>query len=212
MYDVVDAILKRLDGQVVFSVICFYTDVLPAIVDADDSELVRNIFDGLPVWYVMEPGKTDLGAGVRESLAALREYPPDSTTLFVCTDGDTLPVGLVPRRPESIRDVYVLGVGDTKRGTFIDDHLSRQNPAVLGALAGRLGGHYIDVNEKHVPTYSLGTLATSGVPRHRRFGLVDAAIYVFAAAAALLALLPVALGLLGSDWRAVRPPTRVETT
>lgn len=212
MHDVVDAVLERLDGQVLFSVICFYTDVLPAVVDAEDSELVRNIFAGLPVWYVMESGKTDLGTGVRASLQMLRDYPPESTTVFICTDGDTVPVGLVSRRPESVRDVYVLGVGDTQRGTFIDDHLSRQDAAVLGALAGRLGGHYIDVNEKHVPTRSLGTLARGGAPAQHRLGLVDAAIYVFAVSAALLALLPILLALLGSDWRAVRPGTRVETT
>ena len=50
---VVDGVLQRVEGQVALSVICFYTDALPAVLDARDSELVRNIFAGLPVWYVM---------------------------------------------------------------------------------------------------------------------------------------------------------------
>ncbi|HPM81483.1 MAG TPA: hypothetical protein PLF81_12330, partial [Candidatus Anammoximicrobium sp.] len=64
-YEVVDGILRRLEGDVVYSVIVFYTDALPVVVDAKDAELVRNVFNGLPVWYVMKPGKTDLGTGVR---------------------------------------------------------------------------------------------------------------------------------------------------
>jgi len=210
MSDVVDAVLERLEGQVLLSVICFYTDVLPAVVEAEDGELVRNIFDGLPVWYVMESGKTDLGRGIRESLAMLGEQEPGSTTLFICTDGDTLPTGRLPRSPESVRDVYVLGVGNPKRGTFIDDHLSRQNAPLLSSIAGRLGGQYIDVNQRHVPTRSLGALATAKAPPHRRWKLVDVAIHVFAGAATLLALLPVALALLGTDWHTVSRASRTE--
>ncbi len=209
MHDVVDGVLQRMEGQVAFSVICFYTDALPAVIDARDSELVRNIFAGLPVWYVMESGKTDLGAGVRAAIQQLREYPPGSTTLFVCTDGDCVSVGPLPARAASIDQVYVLGVGDPDRGTFIDDHLSRQDAAVLTSLAGRLGGVYLDVNTRHVPTYSLGSLATGGKQAAHRWGLVDLAIYVFAVSATLLAILPIALALFGSDWRAVRPQRNV---
>ena len=37
-----------------------------------------------------------------------------------------------------------------------------------------------------------------------RFGLIDLAIFVFAAAAVVLALIPVLLEYFGSDWKTVR--------
>jgi Ca-activated chloride channel family protein len=204
MRDVVDAILQRVDGDVVYTVIGFYTDAMPVIVDAEDAELVRNAFDGLPIWYGMKAGKTDLGTGVRKSLEHLRDYPPGDTTMFVCTDGDTIELGAIAKSPQAVRDVYVLGVGDPRQGTFIDGHLSRQDPAVLRTLAGRLGGRYLDVNEKHVPTLTLGALASGIETGKHRFELVDLAIVVLAAAAAVHALIPVLLEYFGSDWRAVR--------
>ena len=203
-YEVVDAILRRLDGDVVYSVIAFYTDAMPVVIDAKDAELVRNVFNGLPIWYVMEPGKTDLGTGVRRALELLDEYPDDSTTVFLLTDGDAIELGMIPKPPASVRDVYVLGVGDPRQGTFIDDHMSRQDAAMLGTLAGRLRGKYVDVNEKHVTTLALGSLAGGSGATKTSYSLVDIAIFVFAAAAIALALMPVALEFFGSDWKTVR--------
>jgi Ca-activated chloride channel homolog len=203
-HEVVDGILRRLDGDVVYSVIVFYTDALPVVVDAKDAELVRNVFNGLPVWYIMKPGKTDLGSGVRKTLEHLAGYPLDSTTVFLLTDGDATELGTIPKPPNSVRDVYVLGVGDPNQGTFIDDHMSRQDASLLGTLAGRLRGKYIDVNEKHVTTLALGTLARGVGAAKTSYGLVDIAILVFAAAAIGHALIPVALEYFGSDWKAVR--------
>lgn len=206
MYEVVDALLKRIDGDVVYTVIGFYTDAMPVILDTEDTELVRNVFNGLPVWYVMEPGKTDLGSGVRKTFEHLRTLPKESTTIFICTDGDTIDLGPVPKPPAAATSVYVLGVGDPHQGTFIDGHMSRQDTAVLGSLAGRLRGQYFDVNTKHVPTLSLGTLA-AGVGRAKpTYELADIAIIVLAVAAGALAALPVLLEYLGTDWRVVRAP------
>jgi Ca-activated chloride channel family protein len=204
---VVDAILRRIDGDAVYSVIGFYTTAMPVIVDAQDAELVRNVFDGLPVWYVMEEGKTDLGTGVRLALEHLAEYPAGSTTVFVCTDGDTVGIGSIPKPPESVRQVYVLGVGDPLQGTFIDDHISRQDAATLRTLAGRMGGEYIDVNEKHLSTLALGTLAAGVGGVKDTMNLTDFAIYLFAAAALVLAVLPMMLEYFGSDWKPVRVPS-----
>jgi Ca-activated chloride channel family protein len=203
-HEVVDGILRRLDGDVVYSVIGFYSDALPVVVDAKDAELVRNVFDGLPIWYVMKPGKTDLGTGVRRTLEQLVDYPDDSTTLFLLTDGDAIDLGVVPKPPDSVRDVYVLGVGDSNQGTFIDDHMSRQDASLLGTLAGRLRGKYIDVNEKHLTTLALGSLARAVGATKTTYGLVDIAIFVFAAAAIAQMLVPVALEYFGSDWKTVR--------
>ncbi len=203
-YEIVDAILQRLDRDLIYSVIGFYTEAMPVVVDAEDAELVRNVFDGLPVWYVMKPGKTDLGKGVSTTLEHLRDYPSDATTVFICTDGDTIRPGAIPKPPPAVCDVYVLGVGNPTRGTFIDDHMSRQEASVLRALAGRLGGKYFDVNEKHVPTLTLGTLAAGVGVTGGGYDLVDWAIFVLLAAAAVHALIPVLLQYFGSDWKTVR--------
>jgi Ca-activated chloride channel family protein len=204
MHEVVDAILRRVDGEVVYSVIGFYTDAMPVIVDSDDAELVRNVFNGLPIWLAMKPGKTDLGTAVRKAMDHLSGYPQASATVFLCTDGDTIELGTVPKPPPAARAVYVLGVGDPHQGTFIDGHMSRQDTSRLSALAGRLRAQYIDVNQKHVPTFTLGTLAMGSGAAKGRFTLVDLAILVFAAAAAAHALIPVLLEYLGSDWKAIR--------
>jgi len=208
MADVVDAVLQRIDGHVIYSVMGFYTECMPVIVDAEDSELVRNVFAGLPVWYAMEAGKTDLGTGVRTTLERLAAYPSGSTTLFVCTDGDTIEMGSIPKPPPSVSSVYVLGVGDPDEGTFIDGHMSRQDPSVLRAVAGRMRGEYLDVNQRHVPTLTLGTLATSAAAVKGQYDLLDVAIFVFAVASAAHALIPVLLQWFGSDWKAVRVERR----
>ncbi|HYW80269.1 MAG TPA: vWA domain-containing protein, partial [Thermoguttaceae bacterium] len=212
-YEVVDAILKRLDRDLIYSVIGFYTEAMPVVVDAEDTELVRNVFDGLPVWYVMQSGKTDLGKGVTKTLEHLRDYPSGATTVFICTDGDTVRPGAIPKPPPAVDDIYVLGVGNPKQGTFIDDHMSRQEPSVLRALAGRLGGKYFDVNEKHVPTLNLGTLAAGVGVTDGGYDLVDWAIFVLLAAAAVHASISVLLQFFGSDWKTVRAarPERTPT-
>lgn len=204
MYEVVDAILRRIDGNVIYSVIGFYTDAMPVIVDSEDAELVRNVFNGLPIWYAMKPGQTDLATAVRKALEHLASYPPKSTTVFVCTDGDSIELASLPNAQPAVRAVYVLGVGDPQQGTFIDGHMSRQDATVLTTLAGRLRGEYIDVNQKHVPSLSLETLSPGFAATKGQFRLVDVAIWVFAAAAVVYALIPVLLEYFGSDWRAIR--------
>ena len=202
-HDVVDAILRRVDGDVVYSVIGFYTDAMPVIVDAEDAELVRNVFDGLPIWYVMKAGKTDLGTGVRGRSNIWATIP---TAARPCSSDrrrhdrlgrDSQAPGLGARR-------YVLGVGDPQQGTFIDGHMSRQDASLLGTLAGRWAGKYLDVNEKHVPTLTLGSGRAVGAPRHRTAWW----IWRFSCwpRRPSSALIPVLLEYLGSDWKTVRSP------
>jgi hypothetical protein len=82
--------------------------------------------------------------------------------------------------------------------------MSRQETAVLRTVAGRLRAPYIDVNEKHVPTLTLGMLAANVGAGKRGLRLVDVAIFVLAAAAAVHALIPLLLEHFGSGWKAVR--------
>ena len=167
MHEVVEAILQRVDGDVIYSVIGFYTDALPVIVDADDAELVRNVFNGLPIWFAMKPGKTDLGTAVRKALEHLADYPKDSTTVFICTDGDTIELGTIPKPPPAARDVYVLGVGDPHQGTFIDGHMSRQD-AGRAPHAGRAAPRAVPRREREARAHAHARGLGDWVPRRRR--------------------------------------------
>jgi Ca-activated chloride channel family protein len=102
-----------------------------------------------------------------------------------------------------VAQVLVLGVGNPRKGTFIDGHQSRQDPDVLRSLAGALRGEYLDINEKHLPTPKLGDLVVVTPPPHRGLTLEEWALLAMAVGAAVLALLPVALEWAGTDWRVV---------
>jgi len=56
MREVVEGILQRVSGNLRFGVIGFYTDSLPVVMEARDPELVRNVFNGLPLTYAMPQG------------------------------------------------------------------------------------------------------------------------------------------------------------
>ena len=161
MREVVEAILQRVSGNLRFGVIGFYTDSLPVVMEARDPELVRNVFNGLPLTYAMPLGETDLGQAINSAIALVKDYPPRSTRILIFTDGDSVPIVPLASRPASVRDVTFLGLGNPRKGTFIDGHQSRQEPETLGRLAAELKGTYFDANEKQMPTTSLGDLVVT---------------------------------------------------
>lgn len=205
MREVVDGILQRVSGNLRFGVIGFYTESLPVVMEARDPELVRNVFNGLPLTYTMPLGQTDLGQAVNAAVKLVNDFPEGSTRLVIFTDGDS--VNLVPilPRPKSVKEVFVLGVGNPHKGTFIDGHQSRQEVDTLRTVASALNGSYVDVNEKHLPTTALGDLVVTIPPARRGLSLEELAVLAMVLGAAVLALIPVALEYLGSDWKAVRP-------
>ena len=143
--EVVLSVLERAAlEQVRVSVVAFYTTAKPVVVDTFDLEVVRNIMNDLPLAMAFNPGKTSLLEGIRESANLARGWQPDSTTLLVVSDGDTVPDTGLPELPRSIRDVIVLGVGNARSGVNIDGHLSRQDASTLRQLAKRMRGAYGD--------------------------------------------------------------------
>jgi Ca-activated chloride channel family protein len=111
--------------------------------------------------------------------------------------------------PAAVADLIVLGVGDTRSGTYIDGHQSRQDVATLRQLAARLRGAYHNVNEKHLPSTQLTELARSVPMRDpSQKGSREFALAAVAGGSGLLALLPLALALAGSPWHRRR---RTET-
>ena len=138
--EVVEGILQRVSGNLRFGVIGFYTEALPVVMEARDPELVRNVFDGLPLSYGMPVGQTDLGKAVNATLDLVADFPAGSTRMIILTDGDS--VNLVPilPRPKSVKEVLVLGVGNPHKGMYIDGHQSRQEGETLQRVATSLMG------------------------------------------------------------------------
>ena len=211
MRDVVNTIVDRMGAHVDYTLICFYTRAYPICEKVFDRRVVRNVLDNLPVEVAMETGPTDVGRAVNESLqraagmdGARPRYRKNSITYILVTDGDTQEMPALQEMPDTIRRALVLGVGDTGKGVVMNGHLSRQEPAALQFIARYLAGEYVDVNARHLPSAAMSTLlppppglADRGLSR------TGVALFLFAAMAALYALLPVGLEFFGSSWRVV---------
>lgn len=202
--DVLMSLLQRVaTDQVRVSIVAFYTGAKPVVVDTFDMEVVKNCLNDLPLDIAFNVGKTELLEGVRQSAELAKSWQPDSTTLVIVSDGDTIPDAGMPQLPRSIRSTLVVGVGDALVGKYIDGHQSRQDASTLRQLAGRLRGDYFDANRKHLPSMSLAALSQSLPLRDtRERGLREAALACIGLGGFALAGLPVALALAGSAWQA----------
>lgn len=201
MKDVVEGILQRVSGNLRFGVVGFYTDSLPVVMEARDPELVRNVFNGLPLTYAMPVGQTDLGTAVNRSLELVGDFPKSSTRVIILTDGDSIPLAAINPRPASVREVLVLGFGNPNKGSYIDGHQSRQEADTLQRVATSLAGVYHDVNEKHLDTSALGDLVVPLALPHKGLTLAQWAVLLIVLGAVINALIPIALEYFGTDWK-----------
>ena len=186
------------------SVVAFYTDAKPVVVDTNDVEVVRNILDDLPLHHAFKVGKTDLFAGLAKAAEVAKPWNPNSTTILVVSDGDSVPPSGMPRMPASVRDVVVIGVGDPTAGRFIDGRNSRQDVTALRQVALRLGGVYHDGNTRHLSSDLLAQL-TKAEPRSafEMLTLREYALLALGIGGGVLGVLAPALHLFGSPrgWR-----------
>jgi Ca-activated chloride channel family protein len=191
-----------------FSVVACYNGAKPGVVDTKDLEVVHNIFGDLPMQYAFPAGKTDLFSGLEEAAKIAHPWQPHSTLLMLISDGDTVPGTGMPKLPASIADVLVVGVGDPRRGSFIDGRMSRQDTGTLRQIAVRLNGEYHDANQKHLPSTLISQLTV--VPRKTVFEKLTRREYALIACGiggVVFALLPVLLHHLGTRWRPGVPQT-----
>ena len=166
-----------------------------------DPEVLRNILSDLPMHHAFLKGNTDLFAGLEEAARIAKPLRPRSATLLLVSDGDTVPASGMPKMPPSIAHKLVIGVGDTRKGSFVDGRHSRQEASILRQIAIRLGGVYHDGNEKQVGTAVLQTIAQAGESASvDRLTIREYALLACAAGAAVLALLQVALQRWGTRW------------
>jgi Ca-activated chloride channel family protein len=203
---VVEGIFPRIAvANTRFSIIAFFTSARPVVVDAYDTAVITNVLDNLPLVWAFEPGKTNVIEGLRATAEMARDWAPNSTTVILCTDGDTVDFSQIPKLPRSISQVQIFAVGDPVVGTFIDGHDSRQQAGVLRRLAAELRGSYYDVNTRHVPSSALTELAVAPPkPAKLEFSLKDLALGAIAIGATLFALLPILLEYFGCAWNAER--------
>ena len=202
--EVLMSLLNRIaTDQTRISIVAFYTDAKPVVVDTFDLEVVKNALNDLPLDLAFDVGKTKLLEGVRAAAELAKPWQPDSATLVVVSDGDTIPDTGLPELPRSIQRTLVVGVGDPRAGRFIDGHQSRQDFSTLRQLAGRLRGEYFDANEKHLPSTLLAALSKSLPLRdtHER-GRRELALAAVGLGGFILAGLPLALALWGCAWQA----------
>jgi Ca-activated chloride channel family protein len=192
--------------QVIVDVVAFYTDeAKPVLKDCQDLRAIRNVFNHLPLKYAFASGKTDVVSGIRGAVEAAKDWAPDSTTLFVFTDGGTASLDGLPPMPPSIENTIVVGVGKTGQGLVLDGQISKQEGAFLTSLAQRLNGTYYDGNEQHIPLESFESLAMDTAnAEDTEFDQREYAIAAITAGAVVMGLLPVMLAVFGSSWRIPR--------
>lgn len=184
------------------TVLAVYTEAKPVVLATTDLEIVRNILNDLPMEHAFKAGPTNLFAGLEEAAKIARPWRPRSTLLMVVSDGDTIPATGLPKMPASISDVMIVGVGDVRAGLSIDGHQSRQNESSLHQLAIRLSGTYHNGNNKQIPTELLRRVtAVAGQSVFDKLTRREYALLAIAAAAAVLALLPVLLHYFGTSYR-----------
>ncbi len=204
--EVLRSILDRLNlRRTRVSLVAFYTEARPVVVDTFDRNVVSNILDDLPLEHAFQAGKTNMYEGVEVASEIARAWPPRSASFVLLSDGDTLPAEQTPYLPAAFAGRLVIGVGNPYRGQFIDGHSSRQDAHSLNRLALRLGGVYYDANTRHVPTPQIVKLEAS-LPIADR-GVVelrDVAIWAVLGGAIVLALLGPALATAGSAWNPQR--------
>ncbi|HWL07227.1 MAG TPA: vWA domain-containing protein, partial [Planctomicrobium sp.] len=192
--------LGTLDETV--SVIAFYTEAMPVVIQSLDPEVVRHVMGEIPLHYLFPPGTTDVASGVVLAAQIAGDWPAESTTLLLITDGGNSVSTKLPPLPASIAEVVVMGVGDPVSGTAINGELTRQNVSSLRQLATQLQGTYYDVNEANLPLDALSSIAL----RKKRSDsshdqLRTIALALMTVASLIWAVLPFVLRQWGTRWQ-----------
>jgi len=183
------------------SVVAFYNGAIPVVIDTSDVAVFENIMNDLPMHHAFATGKTDLFAGLEEVAKITKPWRPNSTSVLVLSDGDTIPGKGLPKMPASVVDVVVIGVGDDNRGTFINGAQSRQDVSTLKQLAVRLSGTYINGNTNPLSGKVLGMLlSTSESSLLDRLSLREFALWAIGIGSSVLASLPMLLHYFGTTW------------
>lgn len=209
--DIIQSFFERVRAsQYKTTVVAVAAEAKPVVIDTADREVVRNILSDLPIRHAFQPGETDLFAGLEEAAKVAKAWPPGSAVLMVVTDGDTVPATGIPRMPASIGDnVLMVGVGDPDVGKSLGGHTTRQDVSTLRQVATRLHGDYHDGNEKHLSTDLVTRIDERATPAGlEKWTIREFVLLCIGIGAAVLAVIPVVLLILGTGWEPGRRPRR----
>lgn len=199
----VQSLLKRItDEKLHITLVAVYNGAKPVVQESRDAEVVLNFLDGLPLSSIFPVGKTRLFDGLEEAARIARDWPPNSATLLLVSDGDTVPATGMPKMPPSIEGALVMGVGNPTKGSMIDGRQSRQDIGALQQIASRLGGQYHDGNMRHVPSSVLSELGSLKTDQDKlKLTLREYAMITGVVSALGLALLPVLLYFFATPFK-----------
>lgn len=205
--DILESLFNRIPmRQFKITFIAVYSDAKMLLEDSKDHEVVRHIMEKMPMWHAYKPGKTKLMTGITEAVKFAKPFNPNSTYVLMLTDGDTVPTTGMPKLPASVADFFVIGVGDSNSGSFIDGHQSRQDINTLRQVANRLRGVYHNGNKKHITSQMVGKIVrpqdeeAKKVWTRREWSLVAALV-----GSAICSLIPILLHYVGSAYAAGTP-------
>lgn len=188
--------------QYKLSVIAFYNDAIPVVVDTKDLEVVRNTLSDLPMHFAFKGKDTNLFKGLQKAAEIAQPWQPKSTVLLVITDGDTVPATGMPKLPVSIDNMLVIGVGDPVTGKFIAGKNSRQDISTLRQVAARLGGEFQNANSQHISSAAIARITQDlGERKWRDLTRREYALLAIGMGAGVLSGLPLLLFFAGTFWR-----------
>jgi Ca-activated chloride channel family protein len=202
--DVLESIFNRIPmSQFKITVIGVYTDAKMLLEDSKDHEVVRHIMEKMPMWHAYKPGKTKLMAGINEAAKVAKKWNPNSAFVLMLTDGDTVPTSGMPKLPASVSEFFVVGIGDSNSGSFIDGHQSRQDINTLRQIANRLRGSYHNGNQKHLTSQLVGKfIETKDDDNRGDWTRREWALLACLVGSAIFALVPILLHYFGTAYRA----------
>jgi Ca-activated chloride channel family protein len=207
--DLIQSFFERVQAErYKTTIVAFWTDAKPVVKDTADREVIRNILTELPMRHAFKPGETNIFGGLERAAEIAKPWPPGTAILMCVTDGDTVPATGMPKMPASIgTNVVMVGVGNPAVGKSIEGHMSRQDTSTLRQVATRLNGTYHDGNDKQLTTELVSRIDERATPkREEEVSNRDLGLIFVTAGASVLALLPLALTLIGTGWHPGRHP------
>jgi len=111
--EIVESVFNRIPmRQFKVTIIGVYSDAKMLVEDSRDFEVVRHIMEEMPLWHAYKPGKTELISGVKLAAEVANAWPRNSGYILMLTDGDTVPATGMPKIPPSVKETFIVGVGD----------------------------------------------------------------------------------------------------
>lgn len=201
--EIVESVFNRIPmRQFKVTIIGVYSDAKMLVEDSTDFEVVRHIMEKMPLWHAYKPGKTQLLSGITLAAKAAKHWPRNSSYILMLTDGDTVPATGMPKLPPSVKETFIVGVGDSTSGTFIADHQSRQDISTLRQIANRLRGVYHDGNEHHLSTQMVNKFVhTDGESRAKTWTRREWSLLAALVGSFMYALIPMLLHYFGTSYR-----------